>query len=80
MKNQNNLEAKNLRFGFIAQEVEKFLPSLVRTDGRGEKALMYNDIIAILTMTLQYELESMARVEVRVEQHEVRITDTESRV
>lgn len=80
MKNADNLEAKNLRFGFIAQEVEKFLPSLVRTNAQGGKSLFYNDVIAILTMTLQYELESMARVEVRVEQHEVRITDTESRV
>lgn len=40
------------RFGFVAQEVEKVVPNIVHTDAN-QKGLMYQDILAILTLALQ---------------------------
>jgi hypothetical protein len=79
MKQENNLEAKNLRFGFIAQEIENILPSLVRTDEEkdGEKSLLYSDIIAILTMTLQHEMTVTEKLSLAVVDHEERTSALE---
>lgn len=80
MKTENNVEAKNLRFGFIAQEVEKFLPSLVKTHpNTGDKSILYSDIIAVITMALQHELHLTQSLMVRVEDHEERLVKLESR-
>jgi hypothetical protein len=40
-------------FGFIAQEVEKILPELVRKDSQGKKSLNYNELIPFLTKSIQ---------------------------
>ncbi len=46
---------KNLRYGFIAQEIEKVLPELVDvgTDTMKTLAVNYEDIIPILTLAIQ---------------------------
>jgi len=52
-------EAKYLKFGFIAQELETIFPNLVRNiggeDGKeeGTKAIASQDLIAVLTLALQ---------------------------
>jgi len=47
-------EAKYLKFGFIAQELENVFPNLVRTMGTDDtKAVASQDLIAVLTLALQ---------------------------
>merc|ERR1711920_322088 len=47
-------EAKYLKFGFIAQELETVFPNLVRTVGDDEtKAVATQDLVAVLTLALQ---------------------------
>lgn len=52
-------EAKYLKFGFIAQELETIFPNLVRNIGGGKesdegtKAIASQDLIAVLTLALQ---------------------------
>jgi len=53
-------EAKYLKFGFIAQELEQVFPNLVRnvggekgTNEEGTKAIASQDLIAVLTLALQ---------------------------
>lgn len=47
-------EAKYLKFGFIAQELETVFPNLVRTVGQDDtKAVASQDLIAVLTLALQ---------------------------
>jgi hypothetical protein len=73
-------EAKSLHFGFIAQEVERLLPDMVidtdvkipGTDSY-KKALKYNDIIALITLTLQQEMASHEKLWTVVSTHEERI-------
>lgn len=48
-------ESKYLRYGFVAQEVQQVLPSIVRGNEPGEKHLsvVYQDLIALLTLATQ---------------------------
>lgn len=46
-------EAKYLKFGFIAQELEAVFPNLVRTVGDNTKAVASQDLIAVLTLAFQ---------------------------
>lgn len=58
-------EAKYLKFGFVAQELETVFPNLVRTIGEDDtKQVAHQDLIAVLTLalqTLQKELEEHRR-------------------
>lgn len=70
-------EAKYLKFGFIAQELEGVFPNLVRTKADATKAIASQDLIAVLTLalqTLQKELEDyqreMAQQRIRLERLE----------
>jgi len=57
-------EAKYLKFGFIAQELETVFPNLVRTTAEDTKAVASQDLIAVLTLALQNlqkELEEQRR-------------------
>jgi hypothetical protein len=49
------------RFGFVAQEVEKVVPDLVRDTG-ATKSMVYQDLIAMITLATQDHQE-------RIEQH-----------
>ena len=53
--------------GFIAQDVEKVLPSAV-SGGEGKKSISFNDIVAHLTRAVQ---ELSARVETLEESRRV---------
>lgn len=47
-------EAKYLKFGFIAQELETVFPNLIRTaEDNNSKAVASQDLIALLTLALQ---------------------------
>ncbi len=39
--------------GFIAQDVEKLTPELVRTNNQGEKSVLYGNVIALLIETMK---------------------------
>jgi len=56
-------EAKQSRFGFIAQELQVSLPSLVRESTQGLKQVVYNDLIAVLTLVAQGQEERLLAVE-----------------
>ena len=43
------------QFGFIAQEVEKVFPNLVKTDENGEKAVNYIEVIPLLLEAYKYQ-------------------------
>lgn len=47
------IEGSKDRYGFIAQEVKKVLPSIVTEDKDGMLGISYNDIIAVLVKTVQ---------------------------
>mmetsp|Transcript_6087 Transcript_6087/g.13029 ORF Transcript_6087/g.13029 Transcript_6087/m.13029 type:complete len:263 (+) Transcript_6087:2-790(+) len=58
-------ESKYMRFGFIADELESVVPQVVRTTGQGDradqKAVVYQDLIALLAsaaQSQQAEIES----------------------
>ncbi|CAL1132415.1 unnamed protein product [Cladocopium goreaui] len=47
-------EAKLARHGFIAQELEKVMPELVR-DHKDRKHVVYQDLVALLTLASQVQ-------------------------
>lgn len=54
------LEADNIRFGFVAQEVERTIPGIVQRDPRtDQRHLVYQDFIALLTMAAQEHQHSI---------------------
>lgn len=81
-KGEETTEAKSTRYGFIAQDLEKILPEVVRdTDPQhnnaGEpddrKAVVYQDLIAVLTassQTQQWTLEAQMQ-ELRRQEEEM---------
>lgn len=53
---------KKLHFGFIAQDVEKIFPNLVRNDVLGDKSVNYLELIPIIIakmQTMQQELDEL---------------------
>lgn len=69
-------EAKNMRFGFIADEVAETLPDIARTlPGNDEKrqGLVYQDLLAFLTSMLQGLTREMAVLTPRLASIEERI-------
>ena len=57
----NKIGQKENEVGFIAQEVEKLLPELVREDKDGLKSLAYGNMNAILVKAIQ-ELEARIKI------------------
>eukprot|EP00429_Kryptoperidinium_foliaceum_P045395 CAMPEP_0176116456 /NCGR_PEP_ID=MMETSP0120_2-20121206/58494_1 /TAXON_ID=160619 /ORGANISM="Kryptoperidinium foliaceum, Strain CCMP 1326" /LENGTH=291 /DNA_ID=CAMNT_0017450721 /DNA_START=206 /DNA_END=1081 /DNA_ORIENTATION=- len=74
-------EAKHLKFGFIAQELETVFPNLVRTIGKDDtKAVASQDLIAVLTLalqTLQKEFDDARR---ELEEQRMRVARLEQAV
>jgi hypothetical protein len=62
---REDVEAKSLMYGFIAQELDEVYPSLVyRTpDAYG---INYHDITAVLTMVIQQRMDQLAEVDERL--------------
>ncbi len=51
-----------IKYGFIAQEVEKVLPSLVYEDEKGFKSVDYIQVIPILTNAIQEQQTELAQI------------------
>jgi hypothetical protein len=65
-------------FGFIAQEVEKILPELVRKDSKGKKSLNYNEFIPFLTKSIKEQQLQIASQSARLSllEKDLNITST----
>lgn len=70
------------RFGFVAQEVEKVAPNLVRGDDGaaasetdGQVSFMYKDLLAMLTLALQEQRKHMNRQQEDVLQAQLEVTE-----
>jgi hypothetical protein len=60
-------EAKYVKFGFIAQELERLFPDLVRTDPHsGVQQVVYQDLLAVLTMFAQAQEARQKTLEAQV--------------
>lgn len=57
-------EAKYARYGFVAQELERVLPELVVNKGE-DKFVIYQDMVAILTLASQVQQERLIHEEAR---------------
>jgi hypothetical protein len=61
---KNNAESKHSRYGFIAQELESLVPSVIYSDGpSGLKFIRYHDLLAVVTMGMQVLDSTVAKVE-----------------
>mmetsp|Transcript_84491 Transcript_84491/g.225779 ORF Transcript_84491/g.225779 Transcript_84491/m.225779 type:complete len:485 (-) Transcript_84491:65-1519(-) len=58
---------KDTRFGFIADELNRALPQLVRTTQGAYSGVVYQDIIAVLTVTAQAQQSRIETLEATVE-------------
>lgn len=66
-------EAKHVRYGFVAQEVERILPGMVR-DHNQRKYLVYQDLVAVLTLTAQAQWDRQTAQEKRLHEQKERMT------
>ena len=57
-------------YGFIAQEVEKEFPYLVRTDSEGYKSLMYDRFSTILLQAIKEQQNEISNLNARIERLE----------
>jgi hypothetical protein len=88
-------EAKYVKFGFIAQELERLFPDMVRTDPHsGVQQVIYQDLLAVLTMfaqaqearqkTLEAQVAAQQRIidelQVAVRELSARVTQTERKL
>lgn len=70
-----------LRFGFLAQDLERIMPDLVRTsagaaDGSEQlKSVVYQDIIAVLAVAMKEALDRERRYAERLAALEVRVSE-----
>jgi len=64
-------ESKYMRFGFIADELESVVPQVVRTVGNREvtdqKAVVYQDLIAVLAAAAQSQQQAMEELKTSME-------------
>merc|ERR1711861_14424 len=61
---KTNAESKHSRYGFIAQELESLIPSVIYSDGSsGLKFIRYHDLLAVVTMGMQVLDSTVAKVE-----------------
>lgn len=51
--------SEGTHYGVIAQEIEKVLPDVVRTDPNGDKAVAYNEIIPILIEAIKEQQKTI---------------------
>jgi hypothetical protein len=64
---KNNAESKHSRYGFIAQELESLVPSVIYSDGSsGLKFIRYHDLLAVVTMGMQVLDSTVAKVEYKL--------------
>lgn len=64
------------RFGFVAQEIERLSPNMVRTSEKDEpKGLVYQDFLAVLTLAMQEQQERLNRQEEDVQRAQEEVQD-----
>lgn len=68
------------QIGFIAQDVEKYFPELVRTDNEGYKALDYSKMTAVLLQAVKEQQTLIDEQEAEAENMKSRIEYLESRL
>lgn len=59
---------KTLQYGFIAQEVEKVLPNVVKTNEDGHKMINYTAIIPVLVQAIQKLKSTVETQKIQIEQ------------
>jgi hypothetical protein len=68
------MDSKNMRFGFIADELESVIPEVVRRPGDREvadqKAVVYQDLIALLASATQSQQKLIATQKARMQELE----------
>merc|ERR1719272_1404988 len=71
---RKGMDSKFMRFGFIADELESVVPEVVRRPGDREvtdqKAVVYQDLIALLAAASQSQQKLIESQQARVEQLE----------
>jgi hypothetical protein len=76
-------ESKFMRFGFIADELESVVPQVVRNMGNKEvtdqKAVMYQDLIALLTTALQEQQRTLREQQKEMQDHQRSLQTLSSR-
>lgn len=67
-------ESKHMRFGFVADELESVVPQVVRNMGNREvpdqKAVVYQDLIALLTAALQEQQRTLRDQQLEMQDHQ----------
>lgn len=66
-------EAKYSRYGFVAQELQQVLPSLVRKVEDDHLAVVYQDLIALLTAAAQMLQEKVTKQEEKISKLELEL-------
>jgi len=73
-------EAKYSRFGFIAQEVQQVLPSMVRDTADGKHlAVIYQDLIALLTLAHQVLEDKVTTLQTVADESEAKHAEQEAK-
>jgi len=68
-------EAKYTKFGFIAQDLERLFPDMVRTDAEsGVRQVVYQDLLALLTTLAQTQEARQKSLEEQVSAQQRLIT------
>lgn len=64
----DDFDSQNYRYGFIAQDVERILPEVVKDMPNGTKAITYTDIIAVLVEAFKEQQKEMRDIQVTMDQ------------
>lgn len=70
-------EAKTVRYGFVAQELQQTLPSLVRGTEEKHLSVVYQDLIALLTLAAQVLQDKVKEQELRLGEQDLRLNAQE---
>lgn len=77
-------ESKYMRFGFIADELENVVPNVVRTTSgkafTNQQAVMYQDLIALLTSAAQSQQQTIDDQQAKLEQQDETLDLIETRM
>jgi hypothetical protein len=65
------------QIGLIAQEVEKVVPELVHTDGKGYKAVAYDKLVSVLIEAVKEQQKEIKEKEI---QYETSLKDKDARI
>lgn len=73
---KDNAESKHSRYGFVAQELETLLPSVVQADSvSGLRFLRYTDILAVLVLGAQHVEKFATTVDLELRTLDTRILE-----